>query len=97
MLGAVGLKEKSVPLDNLLEGFLEVQEVRVWWQVRQLLSQLVSEELLVVEERGDVDESEETESAGLEVKLEGDFSVALLRVDDVDEHAQRLLLILCHV
>lgn len=50
----------------------------MWGQVRELLRHLVREELLVVEERGYIDEGEETQLTRCRIVLEGDFAVALL-------------------
>ena len=69
MLGAVSLEQKRVSVSNFCEAFLQVQNVRMWWQRGNLLCHLVCVKLLIVVQRAYVYESEETESAGLWVVL----------------------------
>lgn len=69
MLGTVCLEKEGVSLHNLPVRLLEVEQVRMGWQVRQLLSHLVGEELLVVEERGNVDEGQKTQLTSYGVVL----------------------------
>lgn len=85
MLRTVCLEKESVSLGNLGVRLLEVEDVRVRRQVRKLLCKLIGKELLFVEKGRDVNNGEEAETAGLRVILKGDFSVALLRVNDVDQ------------
>ena len=55
-------------------------------QLAQLLGHLEGENLLIVVKRGHVNKSEQTLAPSSWVIFEGHLSIALLRVDNVDEN-----------
>ena len=85
MFWTVRLEQQGAPFSDLVEPSLEVEQMRVRRQGGQLLGHLVREKLLVVVKRRNVDESQERQASTARVVLDGDFSVALLGINYVNQ------------
>ena len=70
MFWTVRLEQQGAPFSDLVEPSLEVEQMGMRRQRRQLLCHLVREELLVVVERRNVDESQERQAPTARVVLD---------------------------